>query len=135
MHNESMNDESTNDESAATPAISAAFVSRLIATYLDPRKETEAADEAEDLWSGAWAAEYLVRPELEAIVELIGGDDVYPGMTFELAVQFGIEAAFATLNSRPQLARDTVRELLADLKADFHSRMDSARRSKRLKAV
>jgi hypothetical protein len=122
-------------ESAAAGTINAELVSRLIATYLDPRKETEAADEAEDRTSAAWAAEYLLRHELEAVNDVVRGDDVYPGMTFELGVQFGIEAAVATLDSPPRLAHDTVGELFAELKEGLRKRVDSARRSRSLKAV
>lgn len=123
------------NESETATTVDAALVSRLIATYLDPRKETEEADEADGTDPGPWAAESLLRPELEAIIDVMRGDDVYPGMTFELGVQFGIEAAVATLNSPPQLACDTVRALLADLRADMLRRLESARASKRLKAV
>jgi hypothetical protein len=114
------------------PAIDADLVSRMIATYIDSRKEAAAAYESDD---AASAAEYLLRQELETTVELIHGDDVYPGMTFELGVQFGIEAAVATLNSSPQLACDTVKKLFADLRADILRRLESARASKHLKAV
>jgi hypothetical protein len=122
-------------ESTAAGAISAELVSRLIATYLDPCKEAEAANEAEDATSAAWAAEYLLRDELEAVSDVVRGDDVYPGMTFELGVQFGIEATVATLNSPPQLACNTVRELFAELKEDLLKRVESARHSRTLKAV
>jgi hypothetical protein len=119
-------------ESAAAGTIGAELVSRLIATYVDPRKEAEAAYESED---AASAAEYLLTHELGAVIDLMHGDDVYPEMTFELGVQFGIEATVATLNSPPQLACDTVSELFANLKGDLRERMESARRSMLLRAV
>ncbi|MGA8475462.1 MAG: hypothetical protein WB681_10350 [Candidatus Cybelea sp.] len=113
----------------------ASLASRLIVAYLDPLEETGTDDEAAGLLTAHEAAEYLLRNEMDTAADLVRGDQVYPGMTFELGVQFGIEAAVATLNSPPQLARDTVRELLADLRADILGRLESARASKRLKAV
>ncbi len=128
-------EQSVHNESTAAPAINAVLVSRLIAAYLDPRKETESADEAEGTTAAPWAAEYLLRRELETIADVMRGDDVYPGMPFERGVQFGVEAAVATLNSPPRTACDTVKRLFADLQADMHARVESARRSTRLKAV
>jgi hypothetical protein len=118
--------------STSQAPINAEFVSRLIATYIDPNKKAVPECEHDDAGS---VAEYLLQHELAAAADLVRWDDVYPGMTFELGVQFGIEAAVATLKAPPQLACDTVAERFEDLRVDILRRLDSARASKHLKAV
>jgi hypothetical protein len=111
----------------------AALVSRLLAAYLDPQKQTESAREAAD--AGGWAAEELLQPELEAIVRVMHGDDVYPGMTFDHGVEFGILAAVAILELPLPEARKTVSELHDALRTEFQQRIVCARQSKALKAT
>lgn len=74
------------------------------------------------------AVAQLLKVEAEELAALQGtdADNIYPSMTIEYGVDFGIRAATAVLTTSMQETRDTIAVVFEEAKADMRARIDSA---------
>lgn len=109
---------------SANHAISADSVSRILVEYLRTLGPID-----DDAVSADHAVAQLLKVEAEQLAELQGieADHIYPSMTIEYGVDFGIRAATAVLTNTPQRALDVVIDLFGQIRADVRARIDAAR--------